>query len=256
MKRITSHHLRVHDLEALSGFYGDLLGMQELGRNRDSRTFGFDANHCCVAFHRTGGRPYEAHSNDFYWKIGITLGNLDAAIAALRTRGLAVPDPHQFRDIGYMTKITDPNGFIIELLQQGFEGNCKPMPAGHPIGAQSTLAHITLRVTDIAAARSYFEKALAMRLMSVQPVEEYGFCLYFYSWSEEPLPDPDLTSVGNREWLWRRPYAFIELQHLARPGATVHKTEMDRCGFDGFSYLGNPDEDPVFVAESDLNHLS
>ncbi len=257
MKRIAGPHFRVQDHSGLAQFYCGLLGMQAVAATTESVAFGFDAHRACVRFHRTADKPYEPRPNDFYWKIGITLRDLDAAVADLRNKGLAVSDPNQFRDIGYMSKIADPTGFTIELLQQGFEGNSKPVPpGGHAIAAQATLAHITLRVTDIASARTYFEDRLAMRLMSVQPVEEYGFCLYFYSWSDEPLPEPDLTSVGNREWLWSRPYAFIELQHLETPGAVVRKAEGNTSGFDGFSYLGSSDEDPVFVALSDLNLLS
>jgi hypothetical protein len=65
-----------------------------------------------------------------------------------------------------MTKIADRNGFNIELLQQGFEGNKKPLAAGNPIGTQATLAHITLRVTDIAVSKLFFGEMRGMRLMS------------------------------------------------------------------------------------------
>ena len=142
-----------------------------------------------------------------------------------------------------MTKITDPNGLVIELLQQGFQGHEGPIPEGHPIGAQATLAHITLRVSDIKSAADYFENRLEMRLMSVQPVGAHGFCLYFYAWSRrEPLPDPDVKAVANREWLWRRPYTLIELQHLETAAAPVRRADADSCGFDGFTYADDRDE--------------
>ena len=230
--------------------------MTQFGAGRGDEIFGYDKDQCCLEFIPSARERHAPNPDDFYWKFGVTLGNLDAAVAFLRAHGLSLRDPHQFRDIGYMTKIVDPNGLIIELLQQGFEGQEEPVPDGHPIGAQATLAHITLRVSDITSAADYFENTLDMRLMSVQPVREHGFCLYFYAWSTETLPNPDLKSVANREWLWRLPYALIELQHLETPGASVRKADAQACGFDGFSYADAGGHQPVTIAVSELGHLS
>ena len=253
MQRITRHCLRVASCEGLTEFYADLLGMQTFGSVNEP-TFGFDATQCCLIFHATASARHKPKQHDFFWKIGITLRDLDAAVAYLRSRGAEVTDPLQFLDIGYMAKLIDPNGFIIELLQQGFEGHHTPAPDGHPIAAQATLAHITLRVTDLDAAKAFFEGELGMRLMSVQPVHEYAFCLYFYCWSDEALPDPDLTAVANREWLWSRPYAFIELQHLELPSKKLRKVGKRSAGFEGFAYDG-PDG-TVFVAIETMKSLT
>ena len=94
-------------------------------------------------------------------------------------------------------------------------------------GGQATLAHITLRITDLPAARELCENKLGMRLMSIQPVQERNFSLYFYAWSDEPLPNPDLEAVENREWLWARPYALLELQHPIR-NTTIAPFQTDR----------------------------
>ena len=261
MKRLIRNRLRVQDLEGLTDFYGGLLGMTRFEAGPDDAVFGYAADQGCLQFLPTATEPAVPRADDFYWKTGITLKNLDAAVAHLRAQGLSVPDPRQFRDIGYLTHIADPNGFAIELLQQGFEGREDPVPdvhqsGGHPIAARATLAHITLRVTDIEAAQDFFGTNLGMRLMSVQPVSDFGFCLYFYAWSTEPLPDPDVTSVANREWLWRRPYTLIELQYLETPGVFVQKPAPQACGFDGFSYVGDTDDRPVTVSLADLRQLS
>ena len=262
MGKIVRQHFRVNETAHLAKFYCDLLGMQAFDQEGDgagdgaTKTFGFDANRCCLQFDRKHVTQYQPEANDFYWKIGITLRNLNTAIDFLRSNGVVVSDPHQFRDIGYMSKIADPNGFVIELLQQGFKGNEKPVSDGHPVGAQATLAHITLRVTDLAMAKAFFEDKLSMRLMSLQPVREYGFSLYFYTWSDEVLPNSDLSSVANREWLWRRPYTFIELQHLEMPGATIRKTPPDMAGFDGFSYISDESDKLFFISETKLTELS
>ncbi|WP_085905697.1 VOC family protein [Kiloniella majae] len=246
MKRITATYFRVSDFTGLEAFYADLLGMTVVHRDADSIAFSFDCSQNSLVFQKADVSKYQAPIKDFvvkdfYWKIGITLKNLDEAVSYLREKGFVLNDPCQFRDIGYMTKMTDPKGFHIELLQQGFEGNAEALDrdtlaSGHVIADQAILAHITLRVTDLGAARDYFEGKLGMRLMSIQPVSDRGFCLYFYSWNNEALPVPDLESVDNREWLWRRPYSLIELQHWEDPAVLISQVSMDQTGFDGFSF--------------------
>lgn len=253
--KIVRQVLKVQSFSDLTGFYCDYLGMSSFG-TASSPLFGFDQEQCLLEFREGASAPHEAKSNDFYWKIGITLRDLDAAVAYLRQRGLTLPEPRQFRDIGYLTHLRDPKGFAIELLQQGFEGRSQPMGSGHPAGCQATLAHITLRVTDIDAAKSYFGHRLGMRLMSVQPVRDLDFCLYFYAWSDEALPDPDLNAVENREWLWRRPYALIELQHLEASGASIRRADPGQAGFDGFAYEAGETAMTRYVAPADLAVLS
>ncbi|WP_417454640.1 VOC family protein [Kiloniella sp.] len=243
MAHITGTYFRVPDFSDICEFYADLLGMTIVRKDADCIVFSFNFSENCLVFQKADVAAYQAGQKDFYWKIGITLKNLDEAVSYLRGRGLILNDPYQFRDIGYMTKLTDPKGFHIELLQQGFEGNEQALDhnsvaSGHAIADQAILAHITLRVTDLVTARDYFENKLGMRLMSIQPVEDRGFCLYFYSWNDETLPNPDLTAVANREWLWRRPYSLLELQHWETTGLHLSLTPPDQAGFDGFSFQG------------------
>lgn len=255
--RFARHVLNVETFAGLSEFYCDVLGMESFG-TAGNPLFGFDPDQCLLQFRSGADAPYVPEANDFYWKIGITLRDLDAAVAYLRGRGLTVPDPRQFRDIGYMSKLNDPNGFAIELLQQGFEGNSRPAGEGHPVGGQAILAHITLRITDLAAARSFCEETLGLRLISVQPVEPFGFCLYFYCWSDEALPNADLQAIENREWLWRRPYTLLELQHLESDGVEVHRAEHHVSGFGGFAFgdSDDPNADLSYISLEDLQVLS
>eukprot|EP00122_Pirum_gemmata_P011149 Pgem_evm1s10322 len=51
-----------------------------------------------------------------------------------------------------------------------------------------------------------------MKLLSIQPVRQYGFVLYFLAYTNESPPKTDLEAVENREWLWQRPYTVLELQ--------------------------------------------
>ena len=45
--------------------------------------------------------------------------------------------------------------------------------------------------------------------------------------------------MENREWLWARPYTFIELQHLQKCRSNpCIKQAPTMAGFDGFSSCG------------------
>ncbi len=161
-----------------------------------------------------GGRRVQHSRDERYWKIGICLPDLDAACEQLRRKGVDVSAPHQFRDIGYMAHLHDPEGFAIELLQHDFLGR-RPDDAGDPmlpLGGGAHLGQITLRTGDIAAELA---ARADMALLSVQDVAEFGFDLHFLAYTREAPPVPDLRAVGNREWLWRRPYTTLEFQHLA-----------------------------------------
>jgi catechol 2,3-dioxygenase-like lactoylglutathione lyase family enzyme len=249
-------HYLVPTLTGLTEFYSEILGMQELSASNNT-SFAFSKNTCKLTFKPSGIGSYHAKPNDLYWKIGLTVRNLDHAVEWLKECNWPVSEPRQFRDIGYMCHLSDPNGFTIELLQQRFEGNEEPAGVGHPIVDQATLAHITLRVTDIDAAKSYYETELGLKLLSVLPVSDLGFCLYFYSFEAETLPNPDLTSVENREWLWRRPYTILELQHLEAEDSEVRKSETDHSSLHGISIKGvNQEEKTLSLDDLDFGSRS
>ena len=214
--KIARNRLCVADPATVRAFYCDLLGMAAF--EGKGAPIGYDRDQCLLEFEGGADAPFYDVGDGFYWKIGITLEDLDAAVGYLRAEGCDVSEPRQFQEIGYMCHLRDPSGLPIELLQQSFEGGHTPFAEarGHPVGVQATLAHVTLRISDLTAAKRICEERLGMRLMSVQPVAlpERRFTLYFYAWSQEALPDPDLEAVANREWLWARPYTLLELQLL------------------------------------------
>lgn len=217
--------LSAENPETQIAFYRDAFGMSVI---RDGLHFGRqDAR----LVWKGGARgSYETHPDSFYWKIGVTVDDLSNALNHLQSLGVQTSEPRQFRDIGYLAHVVDPAGFPVELLQRRFEGRHQAAPMGHAIGAQGCLSHITLRVCDIDCARRYCEDQLGLRLMSIQPVPPRGFTLYFYAWSQEALPHPDLTDVKNREWLWSRPYTLLELQHLEGKGALPGLSPPDAPG--------------------------
>ena len=212
MKRLSGVQLQVEDPERLARFYSDVLGM-ELRSDDGTWRAGYAGQDADLIL-QPGGRQVQHSRDERYWKIGICLPNLDIACEQLRQKGVEVSAPHQFRDIGYMAHLHDPEGFAIELLQHDFQGD-RPDGTGDPalpLGGGAHLGQITLRTGDIAAE-------LAMRadmmLLSVQDVAEFGFELHFLAYTDETPPDPDLRAVGNRPWLWRRPYTTLEFQHIA-----------------------------------------
>lgn len=249
--RILRHRLTVVDRSQLLDFYCRILGMRSFA-SQGPVLLGYDPEQCLLELVGEAETACRSEQRDFYWKIGITVLDLDVAVAHVRQEGWSVSDPLQFRDIGYLCHLRDPDGFAVELLQQGFEGRAKPVASGHPIGGQATLAHLTLRVTDLDAARGAFEDRLGMRLMSVQPVRDLGFCLYFYGWSDDALPDENLTAVENREWLWARPYTLVELQHLEQPGIRLRMAEPDEARFSGIGYAESSGDVIRYVSASSL----
>ncbi len=211
--RLSAVLLRVADPDRLTAFYADVLGMsgRAQGSNRRVGYGGQDADLLLMP----GGGGYTHDGGQRYWKIGITVPDVDLAAAYLRRKGVEVSDPKQFLDIGYMCHLKDPEGFVIELLQHDFQGN-RPENAADPTDpfAKACIGQITLRTGDIAAEDA-FCRAQGMRLLSVQEVDQYGFDLHFYAFTDEVPPNPDLWAVENREWLWKRPYTTLEFQHLA-----------------------------------------
>jgi predicted enzyme related to lactoylglutathione lyase len=205
--------LRVADPKGLAAFYRDSLGMKARAEGDVWRVgyVGVDADLMLVP----GGGRYTHDRRQRYWKIGITLPNVDLAVDTLRAAGAEVSDPRQFLDIGYMAHLSDPEGFVIELLQHDFEGN-RPDGAGDAKApfAQACLGQITLRTGNIQAEDQRC-RDLGMRLLSVQDVEPYGFDLHFYAFTSDQPPNSDLWAVENREWLWKRRYTTLEFQHIA-----------------------------------------
>ncbi len=211
--RIAGLRLRVADPDRLAAFYRDALGMrvQVEDRNRRVGYPGEDADLLLMP----GGGGYRHDRGQRYWKIGITLPDVDLVADHLRRMGVAVSAPGQFLDIGYMCHLTDPEGFVIELLQHNFEGNRVDGVADPDLPfAKACIGQITLRTGDIAAEDALYRR-LGMKLLSMQEVAPHGFDLHFYAFTDETPPRPDLWSVENREWLWRRPYTTLEFQHIA-----------------------------------------
>lgn len=227
--RISALSLTVSDPAGLASFYCDILGMRRIG-NTPTLAVGYGGEDAQLELAlSTDAAPRRANPNDRYWKIAITLPDLDCAYRQLRARGIDVTAPNQFRDIAYMSHLADPEGNTIELIQHTFEGNA-PTREGDdalPLGGGACLGLITLRTDDLDAEFSTCRDELGMRYLSRQDVPDLDFCLYFFAFTEETPPVPDVDAVENREWLWQRPYTVLEYQHRHQ-GHIVHLASRQR----------------------------
>ena len=107
-----------------------------------------------------------------------------------------------------------------------------------PIGGGARIGQITLRTSNLDQALAFYRDRLQMRLLSIQPVADYGFMLYFLAFTDEQPPHHELTAVGNREWLWQRPYTTLELQQFNDRTEAPGLPEDGNPGFLGLSVAG------------------
>lgn len=230
--RIACHRLLTADPEASIAFYTECLGMRWLetvsspsGVADDTAyrlAFPGDARRDAVLelVHRPGWAPTGGDKlgtrQAGYWKIGITLSDVERAAEQLRQRGVAVTQPAQFQDIGFLCHLRDPDGHGIELLQHRFETHFTPHPpaTAHALLSDPTLAHVTLRVADVERSLAFYLDTLGLYLVARQDVASHRFSLYFLSAEAVSPPTSDWRSTAHREWLWQRPHTLIELQHV------------------------------------------
>lgn len=244
--------LRVRSPEGLARFYVEHLGMTLLPQEEDI-AIGYGGDDAAIVLRCAArGGAYEHRREDRYWKVGITLPNVDIAYAQLCQAGVSVTEPRQFADIGYMCHLQDPEGFVIELLQHDFEGK-RAADTGDPelpLGGGARIGQITLRTNQLDAALAFYRDRLGMRLLSVQPVPAFGFTLYFLAFTKERPPHDDLEAIENREWLWQRPYTTLELQHFGDHVANFALPGAAAPGFSGIVFTGVAEETEPLVDEA------
>ena len=265
--------LRIGDPERSLAFYTSALGMTLTHRDqvggetalrlaypgrRASLPTELELRHC-PAPARDVGREDAPQRERSYWKIGITLADVDLARTRLQASGVAVSEPVQFEDIGYLCHLADPDGHVIELLQHRFAANHVPVAPRDelPLGCEATFGQISLRVKNAETALRFYRDRLGLVLLSRQPVRRHRFTLYFLSAVADPLPDPDLEAVANREWLWQRPYTTLELQHRwEAEGASGPWAPSDSAaeGFDGVVIETNALQ-PGMLSDPDGNRV-
>lgn len=228
LARIT---LNVEDPASLVAFYCGVLGMERFDQDGDI-TVGYGGQGAALVLRKSSHGPVYKHDvGHRYWKIAITLPNLDLAHEQLVTSGVAASDPAQFQDIAYMSHLSDTEGHVIELIQHTFAGKSRTSEGDTslPMGGCAQIGLVTLRTSDIAAEKRYFLDEFGMTYLSRQEVPEGNFDLYFFAFTEETPPNADVNSIENREWLWQRPYTTLEFQHR-KDGRTMKVTDDRHLG--------------------------
>ena len=242
MPKLDTIFLRTPDPERLSAFYRDILGMHE----REDGTIGYAENEAGLRFENGDGH-YAMSRDDLYWKISISVPDIDLACRQLSGLGVDVDGPEQFGDVAYVAHIKDPAGFVIELLDHRFKGMRPLLELDETrLGGGPCLNLLTLRSNDI---RQVHRDCLAagMTPVSIVPVPDHGFTLYFYAYTNERLLGDDLYAIENRTWVYQRPYTVLEV--LFREQATaMRRPAGHEAGYAGASIAGLPT--PV-----DIDHL-
>ncbi len=207
--------LSVNSPEQLAEFYCQILGKHRIDHD-NTISVGYGDEGACLAFRKsTLQRTYQHHAHDRYWKIAITVPDLDCAYRQLAQSDITVSTPHQFRDVGYLCHLTDPEGFVIELLQHRFEDQPRTVQ-GDPSQALggAHIGLITLRTDDIDAEFKRCQQQLGMKYLCRQPVTDLGFDLYFFAFTEQNPPSEKMEAIENRPWVYQRTYTVLEFQHV------------------------------------------
>ena len=241
--QIKHHTLRIKNPSRSLAFYQDSLGMELFSHQTLSHADGV-SQHFFLGFSCSGEivsddnslkeKPltllelvYEegrveridqvaSNNQTGYWKIGVTVEDVDLARQSLLASGVKVGEAKQFLDVGYLCHLADPDGYCIELLQHKFAQNHQPLTPqiNYRLRSLPRFGQITLRVKNPQSSLKFYIEGLGMRLLSRQVIDDYRFTLYFLAFTHEEPPEHDIDAVGNREWLWQRDYTVLELQHI------------------------------------------
>ena len=234
MAKLDTLTLRVTDPDAQRQFYRTVLGMSDQGDGR----VGYSEREMAIRFTQAEG-AYDPHPADLYWKIALAVPNIELACKQLHAIGVPCSDPQQFRDVGYLAKATDPEGFTIELIDHWFQGERPNMAVDDTrLGGGAHLNLLTLRTADIVLVEREI-LTWGMSPISVQHVEPFGFTLHFYAFTDELPPNKDLTAIENRPWLYQRPYTVLEIQHVHALDCE-RRPQPGRAGYAGFSMTAAP----------------
>lgn len=250
--RIACNILRVktNDVHLIKYFYKDVIGMvyNKIVYNDTIRhffVFDYQIPKTGICFEECKDFD-EKVENAGYWKIGITLEDVDEAVKFINNKTQKkFKLGSQFEKIGFVSHVVDPLGYSIELLQYTFGENfSKPTSVDRCLLNQSkstppNFGQITIRCKDSKLSCDFYSQVLGMQLVSIQPSINYPFTLYFFAYTNSIPPNSkDLEAIENREWLWKQPFAQIEIQHRHNLKENFEYTTNDRQGFGCIPHAG------------------
>jgi len=177
---------------------------------------------------------YRPTAHDLYWKIALAVPNIEFACRQLLERGVAIGEPQQFKNIAYLAHFEDPEGFTIELIDHAFKGERLKIPVDETaLGGGTRLNLLTLRTGTIENARRICIE-WGMVPLSIQPVEDHNFTLYFFGFTNDVPPNSNLQAIENRPWLYQRPFTVLEFQFL-HDKPTIEIGDLNCAGYSGFT---------------------
>jgi len=213
---ISSLNFKVKNSQEVSNWYSKVLGMSTT-KVGDTFICQYPGQQTKLSFENFAGSDVGSNQKtSVYWKIGIGLEDVKLGQQNILAAGTSVTSPRQFQEIGYLCHLNDPAANSLELLQNTFEKNfVKPEPQNEfALGQPGKIGQITIRSSDIEKTLLLYQTVLGMKLLSIQPVTQYGFTLYFLAYTDDVPPNTNnLEAVENREWLWQRPYTTLEIQY-------------------------------------------
>jgi len=227
MPKLDQVTLRCLNPEAQSQFYCEALDMQV----HSDGSVGYGGEQAALAFQK-GESEYKPKSNDLYWKIALSVPNIELACHQLTEKGIQVAAPEQFKDVAYLAHFSDPEGFTIELIDHWFKDNRQNQVINdHVFGGGAHFNLLTLRTTQIDKITQSCLQC-GMKLLSIQPVESHGFTLYFFAFTSDFPPSKDPYAVENREWLYQRKYTVLEIQQVHRQ-INICTANLSEAGYIG-----------------------
>ena len=247
MANIKTIVFRSFNPEKQRQFYCDVLGMTEFSDG----SVGYGGEQATLVFNKTNA-PYEPGPNDLYWKIALSVPNIELACRQLVDKGITVGTPEQFQDIGYLAHFTDPEGFTIELIEHWFKGQ-RQDEAIEPdsLGGGVHINLLTLRTANIDNIIE-LSRNWGMKLLSIQPVENYNFTLYFFAFTSDTPPSSDLQALENRAWLYQRKYTVLEIQHR-HSHSIIRPPAAQQAGYAGAVFASEKGE--VYSEELRINSI-
>jgi predicted enzyme related to lactoylglutathione lyase len=142
--QLAHHSLYIRDPGTSLDFYQRVLGMTLYSRltidDREHLFLGFNAAireqhlmlakapHCLLqlVFDPTREFDNRAEAGDRpigYWKIALSVADLNIAHGRLLEKGITVNNPFQVPDVAYLCHCEDPDGYCVELIQHRFQQN-------------------------------------------------------------------------------------------------------------------------------------
>ncbi|MGY0216767.1 VOC family protein [Endozoicomonadaceae bacterium StTr2] len=158
--------------------------------------------------------PKDRNSLEGYWKIAISIKDVDIARQKLLDQGVEVTDAFQVPDVAYLCHFYDPNGYCLELIQHKFQHNhtTEPENTDYVLGNRPVLSLVTYRAKNIDSSLAFYNRIPGLKLLSKMAVSQRGFDLYFLGYSAEEVTDVESLTI--RESLWQKNTTMIELQHI------------------------------------------